>query len=154
MKCKFRYDMDVNPEALKESELPKVQFRPVNMRGKQNGIAVTRRVLDAYFPAGTIYECPMAWYWVVQGAAEPADEECAKASGMTPEEIEEHVRLYYMTEHIAHEDWGLFKAGVIEGYDDADELHKGYKPGPNWDKYWLAQAELEEESADEEDDDE
>ena len=41
-----------------------------------------------WLPAGTIMESPDAYKLVIHGVAEPADDECRIAAGMTPEKTE------------------------------------------------------------------
>ena len=141
MKCRFVKDMDVEPSSMSDSEREKIQFREMLVYTKSG--AVTRRL--PYFPAGTVYECRNATFFVMAGDAEPADDECSLACGLTAEQIAVLQRKRFKEEHIRVADWHLFEAGVIEGYDPDDDEHDGYKPGMNWDKYWAAQEEDEEE---------
>ncbi len=84
---------------------------------------------DAVMPIGTVIEDPQAFMLVRMGVAEPADEECERAHGMTPEQLAEARRVYPRTEAGIHpEDFELWDAGVIVGYNPDGS----YKPGPNW----------------------
>ena len=132
MKCQFVRDVDVNPATMAESERVKVHFR-VNKVGKK-----LKRI--PYFPAGTIYEHPNADGFVLQGMADPADDECAESAGLTEAQRKDLQHKYArQAAGILQEDWELFDAGVIVGY-----LPDGnYKPGPNWDKYQEAKIEQE-----------
>ena len=72
MKCRFLDDVDVNPQTS-----PQMQ-RFVRLRKMQ---AMGGRTVDIpYWPAGTEYEHPKAAFFVLQGMAEPADEECYDAA--------------------------------------------------------------------------
>ena len=72
-------------------------------------------------PAGTILENPDAYKLVQMGVAEPADDECEQAHGMTPDELR-------TSKGIVPEDYELFEQGVIAGYD----ANGDYVPGQNW----------------------
>jgi hypothetical protein len=84
-------------------------------------------------PAGTILASPPhrdthIVLLVQMGCAEPADEECAKASGMTPERMEAAQHAYERISIGIHpDDYELFDAGLIAGY----RPDGSYIPGPN-----------------------
>lgn len=104
-----------------------------------------RTINVPYWPAGTEYETQKAAFFVRQGMAEPADEECAVAAAMTDDEKRKVQHAYRRQAlGIIPKDWKLFDAGYIAGYDSDGE----YLPGPKWDEY---QEQLAAE-ADEEDD--
>lgn len=79
-------------------------------------------------PAGTILENPDVHTLVRLGMAVPADDECAKAAGMTPEQMkaaqhaQEKVRL-----GIHPDDFEAFDAGIMRGYNPDGT----FIPGPN-----------------------
>jgi hypothetical protein len=139
MKCRFSIDVPVNPATMRDSERAKVKFRQVKMRGKVNGKTTVKNVPDPYFPAGTIYENDNAAFFVMQGMADPADDECAAACGMNADEIAVAKRALYKMEHILVKDWQLFDADVITGYDEKGE----YIPGPKWAEWHAVQDEEE-----------
>lgn len=116
--------------------------------------------MTPYLPVGTIFDGPevislehpgsekevisQAAFLVRTGQAAPGDDECAKAAGLSDEEIIRKQRLYRSA--IAgirgKEDLELFMADVILGYDKKMD----YIPGPNWESY---QAALKKEDEDE-----
>lgn len=131
MKCRFSIDVPVNPATMRESERAKVKFRLVRMRGKVNGRTTVKNVPDPYFPAGTIYEDDNAAFFVMQGMADPADEECSVACGMNADEIAVAKRALFKMENILAQDWLLFDNDVITGYDETGN----YVRGPKWDEW-------------------
>lgn len=135
MKCRFVVDVDVNP-----TNSPQMQ-QFVRMRSVNEG----RREVP-YWPAGTEYEVHNADFFVRQGMAEPADDECSVACGrMSKEQMAALQHAYRrQSQGIIPKDWPLFDAGYISGY----ERDGSYTPGPKWDEY---QQQLASE-ADEEDD--
>jgi hypothetical protein len=80
-------------------------------------------------PAGTLIEHPQAVDLVRLGVAEPADEECTRAHGLMPGELETVRRAYRRTARgIAPEDFQNFDDGLMDGYDaDGQPI-----PGPNF----------------------
>ena len=100
-------------------------------------------------PAGHIIEHRQAPILVQIGAAESADEECAKAANRTPAQLAAAQRSYVKVRAGIHpSDFDAFDAGQMVGYNPDGS----FKPGPN-------QAEPEEEEekceeVDEEPDDE
>ena len=84
----------------------------------------------AIFPKGTEFDGQHALDMCKRGQAEPVDEECTTALGMTAEERRER-QLEYSMDALGinrKEDRKLFEARVILGYDK--ELN--YIPGPKW----------------------
>jgi hypothetical protein len=143
MKCKFVLDVDVDPAAMSVTEHGKIQFRKSVIRDVRGGISRPGAV--AYLPAGTEYEHPDAYLHVVHGLAMPADDECAVMAGMTDEEIKNAQYWYARQNAVKEEDFPLYDAGVILGYDP--ESDDGYKHGPQWEKYQAALLEHEQEKA-------
>ena len=79
-------------------------------------------------PAGTILDHPQAFLHVRLGNADPADEECEKAAGMTMEQIKtaQH-HQDYVRHGIWPEDYQAFDDGLMIGYNpDGTNI-----PGPN-----------------------
>lgn len=126
MKCQFVIDVDMDASTLDPEQVHKLKFRWAR-QGKEN-------VKVAYFPAGTDYEHPEADFFVRNGQADPVDQECIDAVGaMTPEQrVLVKKRYRRLAAGIAQEDFELFDAGVILGYNKSDG---SYIPGPNWDEY-------------------
>jgi len=84
---------------------------------------------DGVYPPGTVIDNKDAFWLVKMGVANPEDDECRKAAGMTDEQIAEAQRVYPRTEAgIRPEDFELWDRGVIVGYEENGD----YKPGPNW----------------------
>ena len=79
-------------------------------------------------PAGHIHERHDAYKLVQHGNAEPADEECRKACGMTDEEMAHAQKTHRrIAAGIQPEDYQAFDDGLMTGYD-----HLGNPiPGPN-----------------------
>lgn len=128
MKCQFVLDVDVDVAGLDSEQTSKLKFRWTR-QGREN-------VRVAYFPAGTEYEHPNADFFVHNGQADPADQECIDAVGaMTPEQRELVKKRYRrLAAGITQDDLPLFDAGVILGYNGDGS----YKHGPNWDAYYAA----------------
>lgn len=85
-----------------------------------------------FWPAGTEYETPQAAFFVRQGMATPADFECQIACGVKPEEMPALQHAYQrQAKGILQQDWELFDAGYIVGY----EQDGSYMPGPKWAEY-------------------
>lgn len=80
-------------------------------------------------PAGTILEFNKAHILVKMGVAEPADDECAQAAGLSPTQMaaaqhaQERVRL-----GIHPDDYEAFDSGIMAGYNPDGS----FKPGPNY----------------------
>jgi hypothetical protein len=69
-------------------------------------------------PRGFILDHPEAFLQVRCGGADPADEECAKAAGMTVEQMAQAQRTWERANKgIRPEDFAAFDAGLIDGYD-------------------------------------
>ena len=113
MKCQFACDVEVNRDSL-----PKEAVRLVAKRGDVD-----------IFPKGTVYETPHALTFVLNGMADPADDECQAACTKSAEELAELKHRHNRIEAgILQDDIPLFDAGYISGY-----LPNGdYKPGEKW----------------------
>lgn len=91
-----------------------------------------RREDRMFAPAGTVYDCPEAFWFVRMGKAKAIDQECAIAAGQTPEQHAAAVHAAArLSAGIAQEDFELFDKGYIAGYN-ADG---SFRPGPNWSEY-------------------
>lgn len=108
------------------------------------GLATRRDVHGVarwFLPAGAEFEHPKAAFWVRHGCAVSADAECAAAVNRSAAELAEAQRAYRRLEAKIHpDDFALFDAGVIAGYD----LDGKFVPGPNWDEYQRQQQVLSE----------
>ena len=97
----------------------------------------TKKVFESV-PKGTVLDHAEAFHLVKMGVAHPADDECAFAAGMTPEQMKAAAARYEeIAAGIHPEDLALFRAGKITGYrgeyDPATELPSmQYARGPNW----------------------
>lgn len=80
-------------------------------------------------PAGTVLENPHVHTLVRQGIAIPEDDECAKAAGMTPEQmtVAQHARQRVRL-GIAPDDFEAFDQGIMVGY----KPDGSFIPGPNY----------------------
>lgn len=99
----------------------------------ENTTAMPGRRGALAFKPGTVLDHPQAYRLVQQGCAIPADEECRAKAGLSDEEIAVRQQHYErLSRGIDPEDYDLYDAGVIAGYDEEDTEHHGYKPGQNW----------------------
>lgn len=139
MKATLVLDQFVNPANLAEYLQPQVLY---HFGLNSHGVVVP----IAYLPAGTIFEGEQAVFMCRTGQCSPADDECAAASGKTPDQIAAQQVEYKMNTLGINraEDRELYRAGVITGYD----AQLKYIPGPNWDKYQAAKEALKKESDD------
>lgn len=81
-------------------------------------------------PLGMIYEHPDVYLLVQLGVAEPADDECSKAAGMTQEMMMRAQHAQERTSRgIVPDDFELYDQGKILGYNPDGS----YIRGPNWD---------------------
>lgn len=80
-------------------------------------------------PAGTVINHPDAAMLVRMGIAEPVDEECRLAAGMTVDQMVAAQRAQECVRRgIAPEDYEAFEAGKMVGYDENGD----WIPGPNY----------------------
>lgn len=81
--------------------------------------------------AGTVVEGHNVYLLVRHGAAEAADEECAKAAGMTPESSAAAKKAYEKVSKGIHpEDYEAFDAGLMRGYKPDGKEGDTWIPGP------------------------
>lgn len=86
------------------------------------------RYPDGKIPPNTVIEHAEAHKLVRYGVAEAADEECAKAIGLSDEQLRQAQRAAKRTALGIHpEDFAAFDAGIMEGY----QPDGSYKSGPN-----------------------
>ena len=87
---------------------------------------------EATKPKGTIIEGPKVHWLVWNGCAEPADEECAKAAGLTPERIAVLFERYQMLDAgVTPKDREAWKRGYMRGYNPDGTWIRG----PNADEF-------------------
>lgn len=127
MKAALVLEQFVDVDSVPAYQQKDIQFRP-DKKGKP----------EAFFAVGTVYEGNHAIRICQTGQGKPLDEECARAVGMSLDQLESAQVEYKMNALGINrkEDRELFKAGVILGYDDK----LNYIHGPNWDKYQAAKA--------------
>lgn len=97
--------------------------------------------VDYFIPVGTEIEGDMALQCCRFFQAEPSDPECEDALGVE-KATRERRQLRYKMHSLGINDKGdqeLFAAGVILGYEPKT---LAYIPGPNWEAYQAANAEL------------
>jgi hypothetical protein len=78
-------------------------------------------------PVGTIIDHPLAYVHLMDGSAEPADEEAEKYR-LTPERQQQALHIRERTQAGIHpDDFADYEAGIMIGYDpDGEPI-----PGPN-----------------------
>tara|TARA_R110002110_G_scaffold394788_1_gene609049 strand:- start:658 stop:1125 length:468 start_codon:yes stop_codon:yes gene_type:complete len=137
MKAKFNLDQFANASTCTEAQRELLAFVPGRDRyGKPASIAI--------FPAGAIAEGAWALSLCRTGQASPADDECAKALGLSAHEIAS-LQIDYQMDTLGIKDKGdreLYRSGVITGYQKHGEKIE-YKHGPKWDEYQAAIAAAE-----------
>ncbi len=80
-------------------------------------------------PAGTVLENNQAHILVKMGIAEPADDECAQAAGMTPSQMTAAQHAQEKVRRGIHpDDYEAYDAGVMAGYNPDGS----FIPGPNY----------------------
>lgn len=122
MKAKIiRDDMEISPSGLAQNPHPR---NYVEKRVMRNGRWCHRK----FWKVGAVIDHPKAHFLVQNGCAEPADDECRDAAGMTAESAAEAQRVYERTNKGIHpDDFEDFDAGRMVGYDGEGNPI----PGPN-----------------------
>lgn len=135
MKAALVLDQFADASKVTEEMRPFLQFK-AGYRGK----------MEAVFPMGTVFVGEQALRMCRTGQCAPADDECAKALGWTPDQLKNQQDEYKMNTLGINrkEDRELWKAGVIAGYDNKLQ----YIKGPNWDKYQQAKEQIAKEGDD------
>jgi len=130
MKSRLKLDQWVDASALTEQQKSLVKFKT------SPGSAPV-----PYFPEGTIFEGRQAVLLCRTGQAEPIDEECADACGMSADQLASK-QVEYKMDTLGISDVGdreLYRVDVILGYNkDGEKIH-----GPNWQAYQDAKKENE-----------
>lgn len=132
MKAVLNLDQHADLDTLPPEYQDKIEFIPTP--GSQEPTAI--------FPKGTIFEGEHALQLCRTGQASPADDECAKAVGMTPLQIAMNNRKYAaaVAGIKGKRDLAMFMSGAIEGYGPGTtDENPVYIHGPNWDKWQAAQ---------------
>lgn len=136
MKASLNLDQDADLSTLPDHYKSKLKF------------ASRRGQLTPYFPKGTEFDGEHALFLVGTGQASPADEECAKAAGMSPEQLHVRQRGYLAASKgiKGKKDLEMFMAGAIEGYaEGTTDANPVYIHGPNWDAWQAAEAAIKSE---------
>ena len=120
----IRDDIEVSPSAdLSEAEKSQTVERIVWRNGADTPVT--------FFKPGAILDRPDSFMLVRLGIAEPADEQCRLAASMTTAQRQQAQHASKrLAAGIHPEDFGLYDAGVIVGYNPDGT----YKPGPNFDQ--------------------
>ena len=120
----IREDIEISPSAvLSEDE----QAQTIMVDTWRNG----RMEPVQFWRLGAIVSRPDSYMLVRMGVAEPHDEECLQRAAMTPEQAREAQHAARrVTAGISPEDFPLYDAGIITGYNPDGS----YVPGPNWDQ--------------------
>lgn len=106
--------------------MPKIE------RFQRNGQECQRVVNDGH-KEGDVIEGHNVYLLVKQGVAEPADEECREAAGMTPERFEAAKENYERTLRGIHpEDFEAYKRGLMTGYKPDGVEGNTWIHGPEW----------------------
>lgn len=137
MKAKLLLDQWANPANASEELKAQLKFKAG--RDRDN-----KPTAIAYYPAGTVFTGPQAVFLCRTGQAAPADDECAKAVGLSDEK-QKILQTEYLMDSlgIREDDRELFRAGVITGYVKGGKTLE-YERGPNWDSYMAAKQQAEE----------
>jgi hypothetical protein len=118
MKCKLCKDMP----AVAPEKWPKGQVDPSELPGIcETGV----------IPEGTVLNQPGAYKFVRLGIADPEDEECRIAAGLSdPQILLAKMRQRRVSAGVAPEDYDAFDKGIMVGYNPDGT----FKPGPNFEE--------------------
>lgn len=121
MKCRvIRDDLEVAPNAPHEKTEGQIVVRKV-MRNSQMTDVV-------FWKNGAVIDHPQAFRLVQQGCALPADDECQTRCQRSAEQLTAAQMAYERLKAGIHpDDFALYDAGIIAGYNDDGS----YKPGQN-----------------------
>jgi hypothetical protein len=117
-------DLEVSPSAvLTEDEQLQTVDRVVWRNGADTAVTFWER--------GAILDRPDCFMLVQMGKADAADDECKLAVSMTSAQLAQAQHAARrLAAGIHPEDFGLYDAGIIVGYNGDGT----YKPGPNFDQ--------------------
>ena len=120
----IRDDIEVSPSAVLSDE---EQSQTITRESWRNGQMEPVR----FWSLGAILSRPDSYLLVQMGIAEPADDECRQWAGMTSAQMAQAQHAARrVTAGISPEDFPLYDAGIITGYNPDGS----YVPGPNWDQ--------------------
>jgi len=113
----------------------RVEVRQVFRSGKLQDVT--------FWKTGVEFEHPSAAFFVRNGDAEPADDECREACGMTPVQIKDaQGNRERLAQGINPEDWDAYDKGYMTGY--APDGSGKWVPGPNYAEWEAEQKKLQE----------
>lgn len=120
----IREDIEVSPSAvLSNDEQSQTVTRETWRNGQMEPVQ--------FWTLGAILSRPDSYLLVQMGIAEPADDECRQWAGMTSAQMAQAQHAARrVTAGISPEDFPLYDAGIITGYNPDGS----YVPGPNWDQ--------------------
>lgn len=120
MKCRvIRDDLEVAPNSPPEKTEGQIVVKSVMRNGRMTDVV--------FWKNGGIIDHPQSFRLVQHGCALPADEECETRANMGAEQLTAAQMAYERLRHGIHpDDFALYDAGIIEGYNDDGS----YKPGP------------------------
>lgn len=134
LQCRLIADHHADPSAATPEEKAQIQFWWVEKMHPTKGKI---KVPVPYFPAGTLFKTDVIGR-IMRGQAAPDNDFTAKACGLSAAETADMQHRYKrLLAGIDPDDFELFDAGVIVGYDKDGE----YRPGPNWDAFQKSRAE-------------
>jgi hypothetical protein len=120
----IRDDIEISPSAVLSDD---EQAQTIMVDTWRNG----RMEPVQFWSLGAIVSRPDSYLLVQMGIAEPADNECREWAAMTSAQMAQaqHAALR-VTAGISPEDFPLYDAGIITGYNPDGS----FVPGPNWDQ--------------------
>jgi hypothetical protein len=129
----IRDDIEIHLPAMRPGHEDCWEYREIMRNGEMTKVP--------FWKKGAVIDFPDCWRLVQMGCAVPADDGCLKRANRNPDELAAAQKAYERVRLGIHpEDYELFDAGVIVGYEGNGD----YKPGPNWDRYQAEQAALTE----------
>jgi hypothetical protein len=121
----LRDDLEVSPSV----ELsPEEQAQTVERQVLRNGAKQSA----TFWKQGAVLTRPDSFMLVRMGIAEAVDDECKQRASMWADQFRAAQHAYARLNAGIHpDDFGLFDAGIILGYNPDGT----YKPGPNFDQF-------------------
>lgn len=121
MKCRvIRDDLEVAPNAPAEKTEGQIAIKSVMRNGRMTDVV--------FWKQDAIIDHPQSFRLVQHGCALPADAECEARVNMSAEQLSAAQMAYERLRRGIHpDDFALYDAGIIEGYNDDGS----YKPGKN-----------------------
>jgi hypothetical protein len=120
----IREDIEISPSAvLSDDERAQTVTRDTWRNGMMEPVQ--------FWQLGAVVSRPDSYMLVRMGVAESHDEECLQRAAMTPEQARQAQHAARrVTAGISPEDFPLYDAGIITGYNPDGS----FVPGPNWDQ--------------------